>query len=304
MTFIEGTITSEANPAAKLYTDYIDGALSSAGFTLVDTVTIGARTHKVWKSDAGDNVAGLDWYLDIAYTTTGAGSVWLIPFEHYEPSTDLGYRGPMGAPSTGTIAGAFYTIYEGTGQALETNWSPRAGDTNYLLPTNTSSFYFALSITPDRVIALSSQAPTNVLYTGLYEPDPNVAAHAGADLFPLWTGVIVASGSNYGALCRVPKVTGNYVTSRFAVPRNLQATLRTPAIPSGPTNIYGAGALIPIPISTDSNTGVDAIWGYPYDLRAGIGSASVVRGDTVTIAADDWVLTSYHASGIFGFKAV
>jgi len=197
MTYIASSLTS-ANPAADLYTAMAT-ALSTAGFTLVDTVVISTRTHKVWKSAAGSNAQGLDWYLDVAYTTTGNGSVWLGAFEDYNATTHVGTRGPYNnGNDTNNPESTFYSRFGATTSALETSWTHISNNVSQI-QVQTSAFAYWISITTDRVIAMTSVAPTSVMYCGFFEMYTPWANKIGALAYPLVSCTVNSPNSRTGA---------------------------------------------------------------------------------------------------------
>lgn len=310
MVYITGTIT-DSNPGPALHA-LMAPALTSAGYTLVDTVVISTRTHKVWKSPAAGNVQNLDWYLDISYQTVGAANFAMQPFEFYDPATDLGYRGPQASSST-IIDAATSTRYGAVGYALETNWTGTAAGMGTALPV--TSFAYWASITLDRVIMLNSNEPTRLIYTGFYLPDPLYAAKAGAALYPLvqarmLSGSSANSNSSGGLLLpRIPPATamGTNGWNYHAYSHLDTERFRFPPIPSGPFTSYPAAA-VPVLIKNHSSSGnstspPDVTHGQFLDLAITAATATVNRGDTVTIASASWVLSSMYNDHSLLFKA-
>jgi len=306
MSYITGTLTT-ATPAGDLYT-LIAAELTATGWTLHDTVVIGGRTHRVWKSAAAGNVAGLDWYLDVAIATGNTGHIWLLPFEFFDSATDLGYRGPSYVTSSITLDATTFSRYGATGYALETNWAPVAGHTGFnKITTATTSFGYWISITRNRVIALTSLIPSSVFYVGLYESYAPSAAFAGAANFPLIIATVgpdanssTSGGTAAAIMTRYPRIssaTGG--TSDMVLTLNGSLNfdeMRTGAVPAGATPITGRFEAIPVtlvPIATSPYFGT---WGQLYDIAFIAAQATVVRGDTMTIDGNPWVLATYSAS--------
>lgn len=288
MTYISGTITN-SDPGVALYA-LVDTAALAAGYTLVDTVVIGARTHKVYKSAAANNLAGKDWYLDVAYTTVGAGHLWFTPFEDYVAATDLALRGPINLNGFGTGAtpeATYWSKTGATGYALESaQWDIAAGNTRNQVNLTATAFGYWISITTNRVIAMTSNAATKPMYVGLFKPHSLYTATVGADLFPLVTMEMASSIFSYqsGALNRYPRGTGN---QHYPIPGVLTASLAFPAIPSG-AEVVTKRAAVGIPIQHNP-------FGYIgefYDTALVNASGSVTRGDTVTADGNTWVLSS------------
>jgi hypothetical protein len=216
MTYITGTLT-DSNAPATLYGS-IATALTTAGYTLEDTVVITTTTWKVWKSPAASNSANLDWYLFVGYTTTGAGTVRFYCSEGYTAATDLVIRGVKGLNSVSTSNGsnAYYARYDNAGlswdvatgspygstgmaiNAVNLGWDTTTFcDRQILAPA--TSFGYWISITTNRVIALGSGAPTEAVYTGLYAPSQEYIDVAAANtaitpatpiIFPLVSAIL------------------------------------------------------------------------------------------------------------------
>lgn len=225
MTYITGTLTDSDAPAT-LYGS-IATALSSAGYTLEDTVVITTTTWKVWKSPAASNSANLDWYLYVGYTTTGAGTVRFYCSEDYTAETDLVIRGVIAPNSSNSNYGSnkYYSYTSGAGVYDATTGSPYGAtgyainhgnwswDSGVNLATRAiscpaTSFGYWISLTTDRVIVLGSANPTELIYTGLYVPNQEyldiAAANTALDpatptIFPLVSLKINASSYNGGS---------------------------------------------------------------------------------------------------------
>ncbi len=307
MAFVYGTI-SDASPGATLYTAIADG-LSSEGFTLVDTVVISTRTHKVWKCPAANNSHNLDWYLDVVYSTTGAGNMWFAPFEHYDPATHLGYRGPyIGGGGAAPVDVATFSRYGSTGYALETNWNTISAGISFL--TSTSSFGYWISIKPDRIIGLSSAGVNDLLYTGFYNPHPlHIAAVGESSVYPLVSAKLhnnadssTASGNGECAFTRIPgmSTSGTYGYAYYLSikTRSVADLLFMPSLPSGNLSSFSARGASPVLLTTYSNDTINnVLWGTLPDIATARTPSTVVRGDTTTISSDPWILTSSSGTG-------
>ncbi len=248
MTFITNSINS-ATPGATLYAAFETAALA-LGFTLDDTVVIGTRTHKVLKSPAAGNTRGVDWWLDFSYTTTGAGSVMIVPFEGYTPAGDLGIRGPYSANST-AFETTNYSSNGNTGFALETTWANSVSHTGLQIALVASvAFVYRISITRDRVIINLSNAGTQVLYAGFYVPTAAALAHQGASCVPLIT-------------CRVASTVGaNSSTSTASI---TAAVTRLPKYPdiSAAWMTSGWGGSLTVFVNTALCGGRAGDWVHP-----------------------------------------
>ena len=312
MAYITNTLTS-SNPSADLYTA-LAGALTTAGFTLVDTVVISTRTHKIWKSAAANNAAAVDWYLEVVYATTGSGNLALLPMEFFDPATDLAYRTVFGGTSSVVIDATTGSRWGATGQTLESaNLALNASTLQlFRVPTQTTSFGYWISVTGDRVIALSSVEADRFVYAGTYTPSPMYAAQAGAALYPLIVVRPAYNGIGNGSAA----LSGNTISfTRISPATSLAGSgwgdlggYRPfwsgasagypvfPGVPSDATTLTGGRYASPIRIDAHNSWAAPAAgggWiGTLIDVAHMRTAASVVRGDTVTIGADTWVLTS------------
>lgn len=310
MTYATGNINS-ANPGPALEAA-IETHLLAAGFTLVDTVTISTRTHKVFESAAANNTLGLDWYLDVSYTTTGAAFLMFTPFEDYDASTDLGYRGPYSA-SNSTLDGTTYSRFGATGQTLE-SW---ASTTAYsllgqTLPASTT-FGWWLSATTDRVIFMSTIAASELHYAGFYEPTAAHEAHAGASMYPLVRVRAVPAASQTSnssaslvtaALTRVPKLSAIAWATHVLVNCN-QYTYSSGQVGTADSAATGESSIAACPVIMGASTTTPgaSLVGFLKDVGVGFCNSGVVRGDTATLDGDTWIaLTPSSTSGMF-FKA-
>jgi hypothetical protein len=316
MTYITGTVGASANPGADLYA-LLAPALTSAGYTLVDTVVISTRTHKVWKCAAANNSQTLDWYLDVAYPTSGAGNMTLLPMEFYDPATHLAYRFVYGQ-STATLETTFYSRFGASGFALEdtTNWPVNASNVVVLaFNTSTAAFGYWISVTGDRVAALSSVLPGTILYVGMCTAHPLHVAAVGASAYPLlalamdttvgnalWTST-AGSVNTPMLMTRAPKLTtipSSWGSLWGAMPAvGTQITVPGPA--STFTQAMGVRVVCPIWVMFRSGYGVvGTLIGVTYATS----STSITRGDTVTIGADTWVTNTQGTNGFTLLRAV
>jgi hypothetical protein len=323
MTYASGTIAADANPGPLLYAA-LETPLLAAGFTLVDTVVIGGRTHKVLESDAADNDRGLTWYLDVSYPTTGiTGGMLMVPFEGYNSTTHVATRGIYAASNT-TIDGTTYSRFGATTSALETNWNNTASSSASDNPIVTTGFGWFMSATTDRVIFLSTTAPAELHYVGFFEPTADHVTAAGAALYPLimvhfaFSSAVPVSGTA-GAnstvnFTRVPPMTSiNWSTSAiidisFAMMGGLVGGGGN-FVATGKTNlarrpiVMGYNALAAA--SAASATGGMGLVGYLIDIANSWTDGSVVRGDDLTDTnADVWIGTDDSSNVGLWFKAV
>lgn len=317
MTFVTGTYTN-ANPGPALYAA-LHTALVAEGFTLVDTVVISARTHKVLQAPA--NSFGLGWFLDISYPTSGvATGVKTSPFEDYNAASHFGFRGPYGSVSSDSTApeATYYSRYGATGYALETNWSNGAINTGFDTALSTGATTYWASITPERVVLMLSSAPTKISYAGFFTPTADFVAAADTALYPLISANLTAAGnaasgsagSSTAAVTRLPKLTGfSGAPGALTNVTGWQTSVFVGALDWGVR--FAAGGLIgvggglftgktsisPIPVILGTSVisptmGMGALVGVLDGVAAGQATPSAVRGDTVQVDSDTWMLSS------------
>lgn len=314
MTYITNTLT-DSNAPATLYAAMAT-ALTTEGFTLVDTNVISTRTHKIWKCAAASNPANVDWYLDIAYTTTGAGTLGLYPMEFYDPATDLAYRAPFFGSSNTAAESTYYSRNGASGFTLESaNLAIYAGATtgsasaNRDLSIPATTFGYWCSISPKRVALFTSNSPALTLYAGLFEPHADFAAQAGALMYPVisakYSGVQSQGTLGEVSLTRYPKdLSSQRWDSRVdssALPI-LQGVGMFPSIPSGVTTLSTVRRAVRIPVIAYTGGGGQAgLFGYLYDVLGA--STTAVRGDTVTVGGASYVFASPSSSASLLMKA-
>lgn len=329
MTYITGQLT-DANAPAALYA-LMEPAFISAGYTLEDTVIIGTRTHKVWKSPALLNAEGKDWYLDVAYTTTGTGSIWLGAFETYDVGTHTAGFGPFTSLHEYGMSGLDATEgsrFGATKYALETNWSHISGGLGEI-PISTSAMGYWISITADRVIAVSSASSTNLIYCGIFESSPEWVDACEA-VAPGKVRALLTSRMDAPAATR-PTLYYDNCGVKSAITRALpnqadQLYFWSYSITLGPQVLEGGSkaAYAQVDTGIEANSAVTkpqpvgerlGIWmgyrsmpkrgyiGEVSDVARFKASAAVSRGDTITIDGQPWVLATQLGGYCFAFKA-
>lgn len=329
MTYISGSMTNSDAPATLA--GLMHTALLNAGFTLVDTVVIGTRTHKVYKSAAANNTEGIDWYLDLAYTTSGAGSIWLGAFETYDAVAHTAGLGPYSNIES-TVDAAEFSRYGTTKYALETNWTHITRNLAQI-ETASSAFAYWISITPTRVIALTSVNATKVVYCGQFAPYAPWKAKVAEVTPGKWNPLITCNISNpaventstmgSGSLTRIPPATTVY---RWDYTCNIRSSSSSSSSGSSSGGVGGPAGFVDtgwspylaggpqgdkIQIAISRNVSVNNVggWGHGagwlYDIaRFGTsGATSVTRGDTTTVSGNTWALASANSGACFGFKA-
>lgn len=303
MTYLVGTIT-DSNPGPALHA-VVDPALISNGYVLVDTQTISTRTHKTYKNPAANNPSGFDWFIDFAYTTTGAGTYGSYIFEDYIPATHLAYRGCYAYYYNPDYIETTYYSHHGTnGYTLESaSLGCFAGNTsgNYVnrdMNTTTTGFGYWASVTPARVIMINTNQPTAFAYTGVHTPDAGWVANVGSPLaFPtlsIWTGP--QGGGGAVMTTRVPKMTGTfYWNNVLGINYN---PLSWPYLSGGSAAVTSTRKASPVYVTMNTYRVGTAI-----DLAI-MATDTVVRGDTISIGGAPYVFTTSNGNLSYLMKAV
>lgn len=315
MTTIIGPV-NDASPGPVIVAA-LEPVMISDGWLLVDTVIIGGNTHKVYKSPAAGNVRNLDWYLDINYPTTGtSGGMRFTPFEDYNATTHLAFRGPISGANTTTVEQTYYSQTGATGSALETTWANTASHGQMSLPLSASAFTYYISVTRNRIIGMLTNATGFLHYAGFFTPTAIYATNAGSALFPL-------------IMCRI-KYLGDSFTGTSGAGNFTLAFTRFPKYPNGGINwglsgyttsimhLIGGRAgvathpttnqttLVPIAVmqgGQTSNSGAGFV-GTLDDVAGAWILSTAVRGDSITIGSDTWYTMTPTGDQTVFFKAV
>jgi hypothetical protein len=313
MTFITPTIPADANPGPLVHTE-LATAMLALGWTLEDTVVIGARTHKVYKSAAAGNTYNLDWFLDISYPTTGvAPGLMLTPFEGYTAASDVALRGPFSSNNT-TIDATTYSRLGATTSALESSWVNSSSYPAMDSPLSIASFGVLASVTRDRVILCLSTEATQASYAGFFTPTTEHAAHAGGALFPLVTvrlsGLSDRTPSGTAAsvtasLTRVPKLTSvNWASHCIVGPNTMRMNGDVGGAASEADNQVTSA---PFLVGSGGSSWVNGTATHVGELdgvQCAYADAAVTRGDTVTVDGDSYVCSSVTGGACILFEAV
>ena len=174
MAYYTGTINS-ATPAVA-YMDAIHPQMQSGGLTFVETYTSGTDVTNIYKSPAGSNSLGIDYFIFINRPSTTGAVSWSIS-ELYDVSTHLASKyAPYGTPTTAnadySVAGTCLPSATTAGASL----SKTGPDSGVFIPINTAYTYY-LNVTPERVIfgfnnpvAVISTTMIGMGYIGIFEP--------------------------------------------------------------------------------------------------------------------------------------
>lgn len=316
MTYITGTLT-DINPPATLYAA-VDSALAAAGYVFVETVTISTRTHKIWKNPAANNATGKDWYLNVAYTTTGLGTFGFYVYEDYDSTLHQCIRPVLCQWSDGTLPDATYgSRFGSTKKSLEdTSLLTRPGtNTNMKVDQNlpTTSFAYWISISKDRVAWLTSINPNDIYYAGAYSPSSDYAAAAGAGLFPLVMIGVRGQGNTpgdyqpTGGLSRIYPYVGSVTGGSYGWSGIVSIVThgnlgRLPRIPSE-TSVLLPKSGVPYYLwPYDSFKG--GPWGKLIDVLC-FPVDSALRGDTVTLTGitEPFILSTHTTNFSGGFRS-
>lgn len=186
-----GTITS-ATPQVDLYNAIETLMTAHDNWTLVDTAVIATATYKVWKNHGTgiteNNSFGSDFYVVIAYTTTGAGNMSIRACEDVTIGSDLMIRPCMEDASNPTLSdasGIASITYASTSGAMNVSITPAVA-------ANTSDYYIVLTKNNLHLgLRRSDTTTTYSCYAGLFESRVTIANE-----FPLVLGANVVGNTN------------------------------------------------------------------------------------------------------------
>jgi hypothetical protein len=293
-TYATGTINDASTYGISLY-NAIAAALTAEGWTLVDTIVISTRTHKVWRNDSTRSALGKTWYLALSYLTSGASNVSIRPFEDFDTGGDLGIRGCAYVSAT-TIESTYFSRFGATGYALDSaNWLSATSSLCELQAVG-SSFTYWIVVDADHIKGISSTSPTFFRYVGLLEPTLDHADYAGAALLPLAL-VSNLSGNDanfYTYLTRAPRMTAMLANWNTGI----NAYLRPHEGAAGVLN----GSVSPLINKRRGSclwvqpSATEAAFGRAKDVAVFRSAAGVTAGDRVTIDGETWVLSSHNST--------
>lgn len=171
----QGTINS-ATPQIDLMTAIEAAMTAHDNWTLVDTAVIATATYRVWKNHGTgvtlNNSFGQDFYVVIAYTTTGAGNISIRACEDVTLASDLMIRPCMEDASNPTLAdasGIASTSYSTAAGVMTFNATPA-------IAPNTSTYYFILTRNGLHLgLRRSDSATLYSVYVGLFESRVTIA---------------------------------------------------------------------------------------------------------------------------------
>lgn len=275
MSYAQNTIIS-AN-AANAYVAVLQGLLTSAGWTMVDSGTpSGSYRFQVWKSAAADNEAGYDWFLSIQWNSLGTEqTVDIIGGAAYDstnkrisliPTTRPDFTSttiPDGYASTvdGDIWG-WVAINLAVTASNTTTINSKGTISNTVKPwhsiiTPSSAFAYWMSVTLDHV--------------GLFTTIPNTYVVGTLDLAEGWAAAPFPVSTNplFGA-----SINGGS-TPLEGVSASVIGTGSTNTVNLVPTNTRSANYGAPLPVIDGSYLDAFA-WRPRYNLTALSGASTGV----------------------------
>lgn len=186
-----GTITS-ATPQIDLYNAIETAMVAHSNWTLVDTAVISTATYKVWKNHGtgvtDNNSFGSDFYVVLAYTTTGAGSLVIRACEDVTVGSDLMIRPCMEDGSNPTLSdasGIASTSYSTATGVMTVTITPAVSP-------STSDYYIILSKNVlNLALRRSDTTAVYSCYAGLFDTFVTIANE-----FPLVLGSNTAANTN------------------------------------------------------------------------------------------------------------
>jgi hypothetical protein len=198
MSYTSGTV-SGATPAVDLMTAMDTAILGVTGWSFIETTTSGNYTAKVYKSAAGNNSFGQDWYASVVRSADNGTYVFIRPSEGYDVGN---HKMQKIVPSSGTKTPATTTYLNPDADVTPAGGCSSLTGSAYVGLTVGGSASYYLSVTADRIVMGSRTVGDYGLYCGLFD---TVLA---SDPFPLGAVALgTGSGSQsatYGAATREP----------------------------------------------------------------------------------------------------
>lgn len=313
------TSIDTATPVVDLMT-WLDGKMTTNGWTFVETWTSGTKVANVYKSPAAGNSVGVDFYVAF-YRSTTTSVLTVLLFEDWDA---VNKKARKYAPASGsgiTVNVTDNTVTDATGVLLDSATLSRVATVT--LSSGVAQVIY-LDVDANKVVvANSSQASAAFAYAGVYES----LLPASIDPVPLvvWNGSGHASGSSsalYGASTREPTApaVGQYnfqmhsnvptVSDRFYAYGVMtgSATSNTSKTISSSGDLYRAGSsqaakivLVSSRVATSTVSNQNAARGLPLNVVTSYSGGA--RGDTLTETRDDgttrtYVLVQVAASGV------
>lgn len=189
MAFRSGNIVS-ANPAADLVAQ-IEAEFNVHGnWDLLDTVTIGTNTHRVWKNrgtGTGANAFGQDFHISLQYAAAGGTTLRIRCFESYDAVADKAIRPCV--PSAGSLA----INANGSHGDEVAGFTLEAATLVYAdVLAVTTGFDYYIQVSANRLCVAAKYSTTDTaVYAGLFE------SLMAADPFPL---AIIGTSGNENAV--------------------------------------------------------------------------------------------------------
>jgi hypothetical protein len=238
MAYYTGTINS-ATPAVA-YMDAIHPQMISGGLTFVETYTSGTDVTNIYKSPAGSNSLGIDYFIFINRPSTTGKVGWSIS-ELYDVGTHLSSKfGPRGQV---TSANADYSVVGTCLPSATTSGASlsKTGGFNFLAASVAQTYY--LNVNFERCIfgfsnpsgVLTSSCP-GMMYVGIYEP----MYDSVATLPTLCVLTLIPSNNNVETGNTIAGIT-NY---NGAMTRDYGVATTVSATAIGPDKAWGAYASI------------------------------------------------------------
>jgi hypothetical protein len=246
----------------------LDPLLTAGGLTFVEQVINGAVTTRVYKSPAGSNFFGSDWFFSVSRATDTATTVTFRVFEQYNSSTHLCFNY---APSTNSLTPtSVFAVNDATGKAPD---SASLGSNSVTI--SAAGFNWLTSVTANRVAIATRVSTTDYsVYLGLYRDMLPLAASP----FPL-------------VLTSLHSTTGGFATREPGTTTSVNGNFRTALTYTWtPTNtgasVYtGASMLSRVPIDADKTpAGVNFRGHLTEDVWRGAPSGA--NGDTLSATID------------------
>lgn len=298
------TTINSATPAVDLMT-WLGTQLTDNGWTFVETWTSSTKVANVYKSAAGSNSVGSDFYLATYRASTTATTVPIMLFEDWDA---VNKKARKYAPANGTgitVNVTDNTVTDATGVLLDSATLFRNAVLNVRLSISTT---YVSDVTVNRLIAGSTNATMSPVYCGVHDtllttvqdPVPLVVSTFGGNSSvsqsSTWGSTTREPGapaiSQYNFNCQFFNLAGSTRLYAYGAPTAASGTGITVLPSSG--DIYRGYVTTPIVLSSSRVSPSSVTSGLRGVYQGVVTSArGGAIGDTLTVTMPDTSIRSY-----------
>lgn len=298
------TTINSATPAVDLMT-WMGTQLTDNGWTFVETWTSGAKTANVYKSPAGANSVGSDFYLATYRASTVITTVQVLLFEDWDAVNKKARKYAPAAGTGITVNVADNTVTDATGVLLDSATLYRSSSIGVRISITTT---YVSDVTVNRLIVGASNGTFPPIYAGVYDsllttaqdPVPLVVSNfEGTSSFTqgnAWGSSTREPGApaaaQYNFNCQMFNLSGGTRLYAYGAPTPSNGTSTTVLPSSG--DIYRGYVTTPI-VLCSSRVAPSAVTSALRGVYQGIVTSARggAVGDTLTVTMPDTSVRSY-----------